>query len=493
MEYSHNTATDSIDIYTSTDLVEKIKRAQAVVDEFDEAFEAHVTSLDEASQEAIDSLINAYWEKVEDNDSTNVSEYWRLHGQNLITPELIQGMADADIAQHEWDLLHAELDRRFGKELGQYVSDEACMLLSEVNPDKAHEEFNKPIQDWSTDVTYVLVCVRRLAENVPGGSYHQSSLDFDNLQEYREILTRSGVLDRSDQSKDVLHNPEELQRAQDLRTYYRSNDLYGRPLDEALRTPLLPSHDYAVHLNKEQRNALEHDLQSIDSDSRLEALEVTGLDTLPFMLTSDELKKALRVVPPLAFDGVEGIEIRTIAQEQHDTPHKTDLWHGKSVELGHHRHSLSENRARIVINNHPIKEAYRYSLEQVTRREITEEQEVIARQIALNVMMETVLHELGHAFHHKLPVVLLDVWHQATEVEDVAVSAYVKEKRVRHGSDATYAEDFADSFELFLKNSYHLREISPARYRAMEEIYDITTPPVPISDFWKSFIKDTDN
>lgn len=459
-----------------------MRQIEGMTSKFDEELQAFVGSLDEAAQEALYQVYDAYYDARRDDATLTMAEYWRVHGQGLMPLDLVEKLDKGETAQQEWELLDTELNERFGRDLSQYVHDEARALLTSVDSEKARLyqrwERDQMDRDWSTGLSYMLTDLTYLAERTPDSNYHQASVDFDRLEEYRKFLEEKGMLGSSDEPKESLHDRDELQRAQDLRSRYRG-DFYGERIDRALEIPLLPAHDYKVKLDHEQREALERHLQSIDRDGLVDALSVEGLETLPFDLTPAGFKYMLRAVPALAFEGVDAVEFRDISSDEHTAVRAAELWGGKSVTMGHHTHAPLENSARIVLNAQEAAATYHKVLQSISN-------EAIARNITLDRMKKTVLHEFGHALHYKLPVTLLDTWDEAARGESVYVSAYVEQKMIHHGADQALAEDFADSFMLFLTKPEELRASSSARYAAMEEIYSMTTPPVTPDDWWQA-------
>lgn len=481
MEHSFDTSAPSLDTYTLNDLLAKTKRIEATTSVFNEDFEAFVGQLDDATQEALADIYDAYYGTLDEGTSGSIGEYWREHGQGILPPDMIRRWEDTEAIQQEWQLLTGEMDQRFGEELGRYVCAEAQLLLTGIDPQKVeqheHWERDRPDRDWSTDLRYALIDLKLLAEITPTPNYHQASVNFDRLEKCRELLEEKGVVGDSDEPKEVFHNPAELQRAQELRLRYRG-DFYGRPLDQALETPMLPSHDYKVWLAHEQQESLEEYLGGLDRHERLEALDIEGLEDLPFNLTAEGLRYMLRGVPALAFEGVEAMEFRDISGNEHSATQTAGLWEGGGVTLGLHVHLPSANSARIVINSKEIAEMHDHVSKAIPN-------EIIARSVTLDFVRDTVFHEFGHAFHYKLPVALLHAWDEAARGEAVYVSDYVEQKATHHGADQAHVEDFAESFMLFLTNPQKLSASSPARYAAMADICRMTTPPVRLSDWWR--------
>lgn len=78
-------------------------------------------------------------------------------------------------------------------------------------------------------------------------------------------------------------------------------------------------------------------------------------------------------------------------------------------------------------------------------------------------LLTTIFHEIGHSLHTNLDYFEYQQWQEAQNTDKVAVTTYV---RIKENEAALFGhrEDFAESFRLFLTDSFILQLLSPARY-----------------------------
>lgn len=364
-----------------------------------------------------------------------------------------------------------ELNRRYGEELSSYARDEAEAVLNKINTQVfMQSKYIRGVQGADADsmlVSRAVEMLERFAADEEIKPYAVSEAVLDAIDEQRDTLDRLGLLtivDEPDSEPRLTHDRRELERAQELNRFYRTyhNEL---GVDAALGKKQLPMHEWAVYLEYDEYEALQHHMRSIDVDQEIARITIEGIDKLPFTHALSEafLRRFLRKIPAIALQGVNCLRFD---DESTQEDLKSDLFDGKGSVNGYHAHSLTRNSAEVVIHIAQMRAPSVLS--------VAVYGEEGANRRAKSELLDIIIHEFGHALHTTLPVSLLDRWDEAARAENVDVTPYVSE--MRRSGNIHELEDFADSFMLYVRGN-NLDALAPGRYYAMQEIFDVTQPP----------------
>ncbi len=235
-------------------------------------------------------------------------------------------------------------------------------------------------------------------------------------------------------------------------------------------------YEWAAHLEPEERARLAAHLKGIDAEKELSRMSVCGLDKLPVVISEDEIKEHLRrYIPPVAFEGVRTISFayrreRGVTDEQLQQEQASGY-----TPMGHHDHDRTLNNSEIVIWIDWLDKLVPFVSDTIARRKGTEPTQDFYSRYIKEQLWPVLDHEFGHALSTVLPVALLRQWHAVDQKDHARVTDYVK-WRYDEDHQHRYAEDFAESFAMFINDPARLYDLSALRYLMMYEIFGLTQP-----------------
>lgn len=433
-------------------LAQRDELAQKIA-QLEDALDGHQLSDD--ILQACEQLVNQHGDSGQSDGAILLA-----YGQQALPAEYYATLQDLLYLNQQEEAINSKLDARAGKQLSDYVQQQAQQLLDAFDV--------KQFSDGSyseDDEAVILAAINDLETVVVrySDSYAWGELAYDTVEKNRLLLEDYNLLSSTAEPVSPPYDSAELQRAHTLNNRYRPyhNELYPYTAQDK---PLLPTHHWQVTLTPEQREAWTHHLQSIDAEAELNRLSIEGLDRLPFTYTQQQLRAYLAQIPGIAFEGVDTLVFK-YADDELDDSVATALGEAWTT-LAHHHHDQLENRAHIIVWLDPIVKQFQAALEAA---EPSSEQ--AASVAATETMQATIMHEFGHALHSTLPVSLLHDWDEAARgaTTDQPVSAYVAV--MNHiGHEHYMKEDFADSFMLYMTSPIKLFSIAPERCAAMHRL-----------------------
>lgn len=217
----------------------------------------------------------------------------------------------------------------------------------------------------------------------------------------------------------------------------------------------------------------------IDGAEAVAKMEITGdLSKLPFEFSATALREILQdYVPAVALAHVKRVEFRPLTKDEAES----------DTALGLHIPDRDGTGSTIIISDERVVEHYqeRMRLMNAVKHQLVgdfknpddydTDAKRIAEEFALEHMMETVAHEFGHAMHDAIPVAALRRWDEQISGDKTNITPYIKLNHDQNSRNR-YIEDFAESFSMFTVRPDKLALISPARFEAMEEIFDDFMP-----------------
>lgn len=202
--------------------------------------------------------------------------------------------------------------------------------------------------------------------------------------------------------------------------------------------------------------------KSLTSSEAVETIEIEYLPSnVPAPLDEEDIKPYLQAsIPPMALVSVDHIRFVEVLE-------------------GRASHSRAEytipydtERPTINVSNKELGRYYQEKLEQLESEGLNYME---AREEANNLTLMSIGHEFGHALHHILPPAALKRWHGVVEENPASVTEYVG-KYYEQDHPSKYAEDFAESFAMFIHKPEELRALSSIRFDGMEQIFKDTMP-----------------
>lgn len=410
----------------------------------------------------------------------------QVAGEQL-RPEIIDHVTTLEELQEQRRRIDAVINDDYSEDLVALVYKKARDSMARI--DSETSELSREAPDANQEVLYdgtiftpgiatVMGIIDQISRQEPSPMTVERADSYLEMIEATEThLMKIGLL----HDELSIHSMSELCRAEELmRKYRHGQDFSGTNADgtldnktitttkQASQKPVLPMHDWAVNLESDQREALCNHLRSVNG---LEDIEIEGLEMLPFNYTFDDVLDVLKKVPGIALEGIDWITFQPAMNGESDGD--PDLWGGEGRRLAHHSHSSDTNTAEIVLWADRIKEKYDSVLGDEYFSTLGDAKKIAEHETRLYIT-QTLLHEVGHGFHHTLPVALLDHWDRMIEDEDKSVSSYVREaKRTQHAHH--HLEDFADTFRLYFEDPHYLEAVAPQRFRAMRDLVAATT------------------
>jgi hypothetical protein len=246
------------------------------------------------------------------------------------------------------------------------------------------------------------------------------------------------------------------------------NDKLSAALNNKLQALVrnLSPQDFELDTSSPAYKELTATARNIDPIEALNAMEVSGtFDSLPFGFTAEDLKKfLLTLAPPIALQSVKRVVFRALSLEEESEE--------GTFTLGFKHWSEEVEGTEIVISDVRVRERHEQYLKLYADQDNAK---ALADYATREYMMETISHEFAHALHEALPAGALQRWRSRVEADKTHVSAYAEHyHKIDHKNRDK--EEFADSVAMFTEKPEVLSIISPARYAALEELYDEFMP-----------------
>lgn len=226
-------------------------------------------------------------------------------------------------------------------------------------------------------------------------------------------------------------------------------------LDESLCS--VPRHALDINVDSESYQSFIEAARHLNPQEAARNLKIeASSDDSPF--SAEEVRSFIQVsIPPTGIIAVERVVFDKLSQE-----YESGEVRGEYTPPGH-----PEEGATIRFSNEALRKYYKAQKEDFIEGG---HQQDDAQEKARDMVLRSVTHEFAHAFSQILPTAPLKRWDEFASQEPVAVSEYVS-KYYKKDHPAKYQEDFAESMTLYVHDPEHLKALSPARFKGMEEIF----------------------
>lgn len=223
---------------------------------------------------------------------------------------------------------------------------------------------------------------------------------------------------------------------------------------------------------QEQELAAQEKSKALSVEQAISQIEFKGFEVpagkVP-VITADELRSELRtVIPP---DFLFALRSLSFVPEGPDADTMKDLEEGLRV-VGLSVPVLDKDALNLIATEieiyHPL----------FTDEDTPEPEKEYMR----NQFLDTVWHEIGHNSHYTLSYDEMLQWEETISSDPTAVSWYVEYSRQK-GEKKGRIEDFAESYQLFIRNPTILHMLSPVRYYFMLRYFDRHMPDAQMSEF----------
>lgn len=239
------------------------------------------------------------------------------------------------------------------------------------------------------------------------------------------------------------------------KAWQERRSFYNDPMKQAIKGRLteiaaeLPAFDYELSTESAAYQEIAAEAREIDPIEAVKDLEIIGDFEEACFLNPAKIKDSIiRNIPPIASKDITQIKlVKSIA---------ADVKEGY-ITAGQIEHSYEGSVISIS------EKAFLYDLNFL-------EDDPDYQQVMQFFAKKHLYHEAGHRLHRSLPVAALNRWKAATDLEQVNVTDYVEDmNKQRHLH--RHREDFADSLSIYLTSPGNLKDMSPARFEAMTDIY----------------------
>lgn len=198
-------------------------------------------------------------------------------------------------------------------------------------------------------------------------------------------------------------------------------------------------------------------IDAIDSDTAFDRITFQGFDvpegTTPLFSPSEFIQRAKAIVPP---DFVQDLVSISYNPDVSITMGDGDKVAGIFLPIfGEGKNWDQVVARRIVIFEAPY---------------VPNETDPVEKIFARSAYSEIPWHELAHNGHNLLDYDEMVAWEQIVKNDTTAITPYVK-KCKEMGENRRKREDFAESFELFLRSPLLLKILSFSRYDYMNEYF----------------------
>lgn len=454
-----------------------IEERRLLVEQGDNLLQQIVESQNDELQSIIDTLVEAHSDEELQSPMTIMME----HGKDVLPDSYynaLHGYVGTIERIGQIDTALADPSRGDG-ELASYVRGEARRTLKAYEGRLLRPGFYG--QDDYRTIHAAYDTLDRIV-NEPGTTEEKAEEYYDLVEQSREQLQDLHALDQG-ADVETAHDQAPRYDLAELERAYELNERYHRPYhgqmypDEAIEMSLLPTHEWQVHLDDDQRAHLERYLKSLDATRELERVSIDGVELLPFETDETTIKDLLRDIPAIALENVDLIFRKKTALEIADDKETMGAaW----VSLAGYGHNPAANRAEITVWVDPLARQLKKRLREMPKPTSPTEEEERTEWIterSLAYLQKTLTHEFGHAFHTKLPVSLLHDWEMAVDASDhdQAVTDYVEQIDIFEPHNSR-VEEFADSFTLCRLQPRVLQERSQDHYVAMQALINSCRP-----------------
>lgn len=174
-------------------------------------------------------------------------------------------------------------------------------------------------------------------------------------------------------------------------------------------------------------------------------------------------------IPAFVLDYIRRIEFTPIDKTTED----------KLRVVGTEFHSPSLNGGYIVICSKYLRDGYSVTIDEASEHALTpEEISEAVDNAAFDTFVAafpTLMHEVGHAFHERLPYAALLEWELARSQGVTGVTSY-SISRHRKNHPHRFFEDFAETFSMLITDPGALHAISKVRFEAMSKLVNEFLP-----------------
>ena len=437
----------------------------------DEAYE----QLSEKDKKLLESIEDEYFQ-LDESEQQSASLAGILEGYGFPS-DAVSLMRQFDTVQVEMEKVNHRLDGDHGEPLARYVIDEAKQLLESLDK----KAFNKmkasgislPDEDgielplftsMNLQETYqrVMRIIDDLGESIENGdpSFSDAEMDLHAIAIARQIFEKWGVISENAASVEIAERTKQETAALEylksglLNVRYRTNYpelTTGHEVEVALSK--LPIYEWGIGLSVDQVDNLRNNIQSTDKEKELARIRIEGVEKNSFGIDESAIRDHIgRVIPPLALEGIEKIVFKMKDGTEGDDQESAG-WE----RLAHHAHSQYKNSAEIVIWLDPLEAMMSKKDEAMVQDEF----------------FRTLDHEFGHAFSTVLPAEFLRFWDERVMKDNIRITDYVAH-RYEAGHPHRYAEDFADSFSMFINSTNKLYAKSLRRFWGMYDLFGLS-------------------